>query len=232
MEKYGISFQEMNKKQKVNHIWTYYRYHILTAIISCIVVFTLGKTILFPPPADDVGVMVCGPMYTNETQTQVIDDFKNNFNTGLNITPLSWEGDTEIASVMLEKIPLMVSVGELEILALPEEQFERFAKIYGKDMFTALDEVPELDDVLNEYADAIYTCEKTLDSEGNEIDAEKHTYGIKVKAFPNLTCIDESAEMVVGLTGKMRNKEKAYQMYKYMVGAEELPTMEVVKEGE
>ena len=69
MEKYGISFKEMDKKQKVKHIWTYYRYHIIAGIIACFMIFNFGKTIICPETPKDVEVVMVGPLLINDEKT-------------------------------------------------------------------------------------------------------------------------------------------------------------------
>ena len=137
MEHYGIQFKDMDKKQKVKHIWEYYRYHILATIIAIGVVFSLGKTMLFPEPPNEVDIVMAGSMYIDSTQEeQVRENFKEEFKTGLDLNAIDWNGDIQFAAIMNQKIPMLFSAKELDIVALQTETYERFAKTYGKDMPT------------------------------------------------------------------------------------------------
>lgn len=221
MEKYGIGFKEMDRKQKVAHIWTYYRYHILSTIVGCIVVGMLAKTMLFPPPENTLDILISGPLYADETQTEVMNGFKSDYNIGLSIMAMDWEIDGQMASVMYQKIPVIIGASDLEILALPQEEYEYFVRIYGAEMFQPLEEVPEFKELLEEHKDHLFTYDKAIDEKGNEIPGESHIYGIKVSSFPTVSCIKQNNEMVIGMTTKLRHKEKAQWMYKYLLGDEE-----------
>jgi len=220
MEKYGISFKEMNKKQKVKHIWTYYRYHILATVIGIFVAFSLGKTIFFPQADDKVDVVICGPMYLDENQYEFVDAFRKEYKTGLDLTSVSWEEDSQLSMALLEKIPLLITTKTLDILALPEDQYTDFARKFGEDAFIALEKVPELKDVLEAHEDQLFIYDKGIDEEGNETQAEKHVYGIKVEGFPTISCIKESTPMVIGVVSTMRDKQKTLDMYEYLLGDE------------
>lgn len=218
MEKYGISFKEMDKKHKVMHIWEYYRYHILATIVTVCVVGALIKTIFFPAPPDDVDIMFAGQMYVDETYSDVMEDFKTNYKTGLDLTSINWEADGETASIMYQKIPLMMSTQELDIMAISNDTFDHFATIYGENMFMPLEDVPEVSDLLEKYKDNLYVCDKTVDDDGNTIDAEtSHVYGIKVEKFNNIPCLAANEEMIVGLNPNAKDFEKTINMLKYIL---------------
>ena len=217
MEQYGMRFEEMNKKQKVKHIWEYYRYHILATIIAVAVIGALGKSILFPPAPDEVDIMLEGQMYLDTNSTEVVNQFKEEFQTGVDFSNVNWDNDPEIASIMFQKIPLLVTTNELDVMAIADTTFEKFTQIYGEDMFMPLEEVPELKDLLEKYKDQLFTCDKTIDDDGNLIDAESHVYGIKVDHFSNLPCIIDNEEMIVGLNPKAKDFEKSVSMLKYIL---------------
>ena len=217
MEHYGMRFEEMNKGQKVKHIWEYYRYHILAVIIATVFIGLLGKSILFPEPADDVDVMFVGQMYIDDTSQQVSKQFKEEFKTGIDFVNVNWENDAEISSVMFQKIPLLVTANELDIMGIATGSFERFAQIYGEDMFMPLEEVPELATLLEKNKDKLYVCNQTVDNQGNLIDAKEHVYGIKADTFSRIPCLVSSEEMVIGLNPKAKDFDKAVSMLKYIL---------------
>lgn len=218
MEQYGMRFEEMNKKQKVNHIWEYYRYHILAVIIGVVVIGSLAKTILFPPPPNDVDIMFAGQMYIDASANEIKEQLQEEYNAGIDFSNVNWEGDAEISSLMFQKIPLMITTDELDVMAIATAKYEHFATIYGEDMFTPLEEIPELSDVLEKYKDSLYICDKTVDEEGNLIDMEPHVYGIKTDKFSsNLSCILASEEMIVGLNPEPKDFDKAVSMLKYIL---------------
>lgn len=220
MEKYGVSFKEMNKKQKVKHIWTYYRYHILASIIALFVVGNLGKSIFFSKPANLVEVLISGALNLNDEQYTVSEKFETDYRIGLSLTPLDWESDDQMVTAMYQKIPTLLTVRSLDILALPVKQYEAFTMVNGEDMFTPLEDIPELSKVLKEQEDNLFTYDKGIDDEGNTIDTQEHVYGIKVKSFKGISCIENNEEMVIGLTSTMKDKEKSIKVFKYLLGDE------------
>lgn len=218
MEHYGIQFKDMDKKQKVKHIWEYYRYHILATIIGIAVVFSVGKTMLFPEPPNEVDIVMAASMYIDSNQEEEVrQKFKDEFKTGLDLNVINWNGDTQFAMIMNQKIPMLFSTKELDIIAIQTENYDRFAKIYGKDMFAPLEEIPELTDLLEKYKDHLYVCDKVRDEEGNEMTTEEHVLGIKVNRFNNIPCIIESEEMVIGINPMAKDFEKTINMLKYIL---------------
>lgn len=218
MEKYGMRFEEMNKKEKIKHIWEYYRYHILAVIIGTVVICALGKTILFPEPPNDVDIMFAGQMYIDVNANEIKENLKEEYGAGVDFSNVNWEGDPEIASVMFQKIPLLITTDELDVMAIATAKYEHFATIYGADMFMPLEDIPELSGLLEKYKDSLYICDKAVDDEGNLIDTEPHVYGIKTDTFSsNLSCILSSEEMIVGLNPQPKDLDKAISMLKYIL---------------
>lgn len=226
MEKYGISFKEMNKKQKVKHIWEYYRYAILSGIIATGVIISLGKTVFFPAPENVVEAMVSGLVYADAEGQEELESLSEEYRVGVQVVPVDFEGDNLGAGTIMQKITLMMSAHSLEILAIPEDIFDRFAKIHGEDMFMPLENEQELTSLLNTYQSQLYVCDKGLDKEGNELDTAPHVYGIKVSNLKGLPEVDQREELVVGLIAMPRDKEKTIELYKYLVSGEQDKTSE------
>ncbi|MBU3804535.1 MAG: hypothetical protein H9872_07245 [Candidatus Cellulosilyticum pullistercoris] len=216
MEKYGITFKEMNKKEKVKHIWEYYRWHILATVIAVVMIFSLGKTILFPEPPDEVDIVIAAQMHINTDYNSVLQQFKEEFKTGLDLMNINWE-DAESAFVMLQKIPLMITTDEMDIFGTSSDAYEDFVKIYGEDMFTPLEDIPALSDLLEKYKDNLITCDYVNDENGNKIATENHVYGIRVDKLSNIPCIDANEEIVIGLTSRVKDLDKAIVMLKYIL---------------
>ena len=216
MEKYGITFKEMNKKEKVKHIWEYYRWHILATIIAVVMIFSLGKTILFPEPPDEVDIVIAAQMYTSIERESVIQKFKDEFKTGLDLTNVNWE-DAQSSMVMVQKIPLMITTDEMDIFAASSDAYENFVQIYGEDMFTPLENIPALASLLEQYKDNLVTCDYVRDENGNKIATQEHIYGIRVDKLSNIPCIEANEEIIVGLTSKVKDLDKAIDMLKYIL---------------
>lgn len=215
MEKYGVKFEDMNRREKVKHIWEYYRWHILSTIIAIVVVASVGKVILFPEPPDEVDIVVAAQMYMNEEYTQVSNQFKEEFQTGLELVNTNWE-DQETAMVMLQKIPLIITTDEMDIIGISEDQYMNFVQMYGQDMFTPLDEISELETLLEKYQDALVTCDFVVD-EGEKISTEEHVYGIKVEKLSHIPCIEANESLIIGLTSKVKDLDKTITVLEYIL---------------
>lgn len=217
MEQYGMKFEEMNTKQKIGHIWEYYRYHILATIIAVCVVIGLGKSILFQDPPNDVDIMLAGQMHLDVNYSDVTAQFKEDYKTGLTLTNVNWEEDPQTASIIYQKIPLLISTEELDVIGIATDTFEGFAQIYGEEVFTPLEDIPELSGLLEKYKDHLYVCDKMVDENGDLVDTEPHVYGIKVDTFNNIPCIIASEEMVIGINSKAKDLEKSLSMLEYII---------------
>lgn len=216
MEKYGVTFKEMNTKEKIKHIWEYYRWHILSTIIGVAVIFSLGKTILFPAPADEVDIVIAANMHLGINDQEVVQQFKEEFNTGLDLSNTIWK-DAQSSVIMLQKIPLMITTNEMDIFGATSETYENFMQIYGEDMFTPLEEVPALSELLEKYQDQLVSCNYVRDEEGRQIETQNHVYGIRVNQLSNIPCIEANEEIIIGLTSNVKDLDKAVDMLKYIL---------------
>ena len=217
MEQYGMKFEEMNKKQKIEHIWEYYRYKILAFVVGVCVVIGLGKAILFQDPPNDVDITMAGQMYIDVNYSDVTDQFKEEYQTGLNLINVNWEEDPQTASIIYQKIPFLMSTDELDVMAIATNTFEGFAQIYGEEMFTPLEDIPEMSDLLEKYKDRLFVCDKIVDENGDLVETKSHIYGIKVDTFSNIPCIIASEEMIIGINPKAKDLDKAISMLEYII---------------
>lgn len=216
MEKYGISFKEMTGKEKIKHIWEYYKWHILSSIIAIFMVCSIGKAMLFPEPPDEVDIVIAAQMYMGQDYPEVAKQFKEEFKTGLDLTAVNWE-DPQTSMVMLQKIPLMVTTNEIDIIGASVDQYTKFVQIYGEDMFTPLEAIPELQDLLEKYQEDLVTCDFITDEEGKKVQTEEHVYGIKVEKLSNVPCIEANEPLIIGLTSKVKDLDKTISMLKYIL---------------
>lgn len=218
MEKYGKQFKDMNLWEKIKHIWEYYRWHIVATILTVVVTVNLGITMLRPQEVDSVDVMIVGRTAYSDGYEETVDMFKEQFDAGLEIVSVDWEQGGEMEMVMLQKIPLMMMTNELDVLALAPSRFELYIQQTGPDMFVQLDTIPQLEEVLEENKDRLLTSKYTFNEEGDIIEGDvEHVYGIYVDKFKNVPCIRASEQMVVGITGKPKDVQKAAEMLAYLI---------------
>lgn len=141
MEKYGKGFKELTFKQKVNHIWEYYRWYILSFIIGAAVISSLVISIFTPQEVHDVDIVLAGKMNYDETQPEVVKSYKEMFNADLGLSIVDWDNMGEMGMAMLQKIPLLVKTDELDVLGLEPMMFESYTRQLGADMFVPLETI-------------------------------------------------------------------------------------------
>ncbi len=217
MERYGKSFKELDKKEKVKFIWEYYRWIILSVIIGIVVITQLVAAMLTPKEVNDVDILIAAKLGYDETQPQVVSEYKENFNTGLDLTAIDWENMNQMDMVMLEKIPLLVTAKELDVLGLSGEAFESYVRQLGPDMFIPLDTLPEFEDLLEKYKDRAVISGYELDEDEQLIRIDDHVYGIRSTKFKNIPCIVENEEVILGVTASVKDLEKTAQVLDYLL---------------
>lgn len=225
MEKYGTSFKELSFRKKVEHIWEYYRWHIVAVIIGGGVIISLAVTILTPQKTYAVDIVVAGKLISDETQPQVLERFEKEFDTSLSIASIDWENMGQLEMVMMQKIPLLARTNQLDMLILSKEAYMSYLNQGGIDLFMPLDTVPELKGLIESKKDQLITSadvELTEVDENGEttvkkLEGEEHIYGIKVSALDNISCIELADEVVVGITTVVKDIPKTAKMLDYLV---------------
>lgn len=217
MERYGTPFKEFTFKEKVAHIWEYYRWHILGTIVGGVFLISLLVTVLTPPRVYSVDIMLAGKTISNETQQEDIERFAEEFDTQLNVTVIDWNNVSEMGAAMIQKIPLLVGIGELDVLGVSPEAFDSYLRQSGSDMFQALDTIPEFEALLEENKDRLVVSGYTTNELGEIIEGEEHVYGIRVDSFKNIPSIVGTEEMVLGVTTTAKDIVKTEEMIAYLL---------------
>lgn len=136
-------FKGLSFKDKLDHIWTYYKMPI---IIGAIALFVLGwcinRFILNPPPVNDGVVIVYSSFDDSVALKELRTDINEHFapsladNHDIAIQSLTNYGDNiiyyEQQKVNLEKIVAMIAAKELDILISSESMVNTFAIVDGE----------------------------------------------------------------------------------------------------
>lgn len=145
-------FQKLTKKEKVEHIWEYYRYHIIGGVIGVFMTYSLLMTIFGPkPPEPAVNIVVMG-IYVQDSEK--IDKFKEEIKdiiendeerkVEVNMFPVDWESSSPMDIAMNQKLVLMFQAKEIDIMIIEEPKFDSFIMNVEEGIYESLEEKEEL----------------------------------------------------------------------------------------
>ena len=218
MERYGKSFKELNFKEKVAHIWEYYRWYILSVIIGVAMLSSMLVSTLTPEAVHDVDIVIAGKLNYDETQPQVVESYKEMFNADLGLSIVNWgEQMGQMEMIMLQKIPLLVRTNELDILGLEPTTFQSYTRQLGVDLLLPLETVPEFKELLAKYKDRLMSYNEKYNEDQQLEEVEEHIYGIRVSKFANIPCITENEEIIIGVTVNVKDINKTVKVLEYLL---------------
>jgi hypothetical protein len=198
-------FQEMNKKQKMEYIGEYYKWHILGVMVLIAVAVSLIKTMTAPPePVHSLNIAVAGKFSADE---QILADvqqaFINELDVKLDWQMIDWEYDVSMAVAIDTKLMAMASVGELQGYLISETKFNAYQNSGNlANMFYPLDEIESLNDFFATYD------EKKLITDLDE-NGIQHIYGIKADTVNGLENVVFGETFVYTLFANQENEEVA-----------------------
>lgn len=205
------TYKDLTKKQKVEHIWEYYRWHIIGTIVGTILVVSLLTTMFGPrPPANAVDLVVSGRMaLDSDTLDAFNESFYEGFEAGVTTIACDWSATDMVSATNEQLLALKFQVQECDILAISPIRHEGYMNIEDFEALAPLDEIPELSDILVKYADSLIT---KVNTEG-----EEHVYGVQVPMLNHIEGIVLGEEVVVSLLSYTKDQEKAIQVMKYIL---------------
>ena len=218
MERYGKTFKELNFKEKVAHIWEYYRWYFLSVIIGVVMLSSILVSVFTPQELHDVDILIAGKLNYDETQPEVVESYKEMFNADLGLSNMNWEaqmGQMEMA--MLQKIPLLVRTNELDILGLEPTTFQSYTRQLGVDLLIPLETVPEFKELLEKYEDRLMSYNEKYNEDQQLEEVEEHINGIRVSEFANIPCITANEEMIIGVTVNVKDINKTVKVLEYLL---------------
>ncbi|RRD93745.1 hypothetical protein EII17_11155 [Clostridiales bacterium COT073_COT-073] len=134
MEKYGKSFKELNKKEKLEYIIEYYKFHIIGGLVGLVIVFSLLNHYLFNPPKEVmVDITITAPylepqgLEALQTEVREFIEPKLPGKTGqIELLYFSPNNDPQTQMVMTTKLIGKTTTGELDILILDDDHLSYF----------------------------------------------------------------------------------------------------------
>lgn len=210
-------FKKLNKKEKVEHIWEYYRFHIIGGGLGLILLSSLLIQVFGPrPPEALVNVVIMGKYDHND---EAIESFKEEIadiiqndegkKVEVSISGVDWESASPMETAMNQKLVLLFQAREVDVMIVEEPKFDSFVDNFEERLFVALDQEVELEEVLKNNSDNLV---KRLLPE----DAKEQVYGISSKGNLKLQGIGLGEDYVISVLDLSEKKEDALKTVKWL----------------
>lgn len=177
-----IPFKELNPKQKLTHIWEYYKWHIIIPIVAVLSAVSIGIGVYNNMKDSVLYAVFINTQLTDTTGEAFMDEFvdyagldmkgkKITLDTTLYINQKNSDMNSVSSS---QKLLAMFTSIEMDVIVCNQDNFDYYA---AQDSFVELSEVLPQD-----FLDAHQ--ELLLDAVGK--DGEEHTFGISLDGSPKL----------------------------------------------
>ncbi len=220
MERYGKKFKELTFKEKVVHFKEYYLWYVVASIIGVCVIGSIIATSLTPSVTYDVDMFMLGQLDYDETEGALDAHFKEKFNTNLDFARANWNNPGEMETGLLQKVPVLLSIQQLDILAVEPIMFNTYAS--QEFTYLPLEEIPEMAPLLEKYSDRLVCWNQKYNDVGELIPGERHVYGIRVSSLPNITSLTMYNDYVLGITTTVKNIDKTVEFLTYILEGSEI----------
>lgn len=217
-------------KAKLEHLFTYYRYPIIAAVILIAMVISLAVSISSQKESGFQAYLI-GAIPKNENTDAFLEDFANvaGINTGthfVSITPggmVSEDGKDENSVVNAQTVAVKTAAGELDVLGCPTDRFLGYAyNEYFVDLRQVFSqEQLDLWGARLIYIDTALLAEETLTQLPDPTDPSKMTspmaVGLQISADGPLAdyCLLANDGLVLGILCNAPNPEAAAMFLQY-----------------
>lgn len=219
MEKRLIDYDDLSRKDKIDHIWEYYKLHIIGGIIGAMMLFWVLNHYIFNPPADivfDLSIFTYAmdteksDALTDELSALVSDDLKREVAAieSFNIE----EGiDYNMQMANVTKIMGKSTLGDFDILVFVGENYSRYL---DQGMMKPLDDYIEKG-LITLPEDNYYTA-KELGATTEEIKSDS-IYLADVTELPMFEgMLPEGETYYMGIFSNQDNEENIAKVLQYM----------------
>ncbi len=219
MEKRLIDYDDLSRKDKIDHIWEYYKLHIIGGIIGVMMLFWVLNHYIFNPPADivfDLSIFTYAmdteksDALTDELSALVSDDLKREVAAieSFNIE----EGiDYNMQMANVTKIMGKSTLGDFDILVFVGENYSRYL---DQGMMKPLDDYIEKG-LITLPEDNYYTA-KELGATTEEIKSDS-IYLVDVTELPMFEgMLPEGETYYMGIFSNQDNEENITKVLQYM----------------
>ena len=210
-------FQKLTKKEKVEHIWEYYRFHILGGTLGVIMLSSLLFQIFGPqPPAPAASIVIMGVyVHDDEANANFEKEIENIIDNGengkveVNMFQANWDAASPMDLAMNQKFMLMFQAKEIDVMIVGEQQYDSYIINVQESIYESLDDKAELAEVLEKNKDKL--VKRKLEG-----DIKEKIYGLYAKDNIKLKSIGLEDDYVVSIPRISDNKENALKTIKWL----------------
>ncbi len=187
--------QNMTFKQKVEHIWEYYKFPIIGTIVGIVMIVSLVTSIMGNEESFQITVINEEPSTIDEFT--LADNLNNNFND-FNIIVDMINAEGSFANISFEesqKLLVRAASGDIDLLMLDENVFK---ELLAQEAFAPLDQFLSLDELEIKKQSLFYGKSNII-------------YGISTSDIPNLEQFSSLQDKVLCVFGKVSDKEDVKQ---------------------
>lgn len=210
-------FQKLTRKEKVEHIWEYYRFHILGGGLALFMLGSLLFQIFGPqPPKPAASVVIMGMYSHDEDKVEKfkgdIENIINNGETGqveVDMYPVDWDSMSPMDAAMNQKLVLMFQAREIDVMIIEEKKYNSFISNIEETIYENLQDEPELAKILEDNEAAL--VKRKLDG-----DTKEGVYGLSVKDNMKLQSIGLNDDYIVSIPVVTDNRENAIKTIQWL----------------
>lgn len=210
-------FQKLTKKEKAEHIWEYYRFHIIGGAIAVFMLSSLLFHIFGPRPPEAAAQVVIMGLYDSDEEN--IDNLKKEIadiigdgelgKVEVDMFPVNWDSASPMDMAMNQKLVLMFQAKEIDVMIIEEDKYNSFIANIQEGIYESLDDKPVLLEILEDNKDAL--VKRKL--EGDTIEK---VYGLYAKDNIKLQSIGVQENYIVSIPKTSDKKENALKTLKWL----------------
>lgn len=210
-------FKALTKKQKIEHIWEYYRLHIIGSIVGIIFLTNILVTIFSPrPPAPAAQIVIVGKLVQDDEKiASLTSEMEHIIGDGedqrieLSFLPVDWAEYSQLTMGMEQKLMVMLHTKEIDVFGLEKERFASYVESLEESMFEPLDDIPALAKILEQNKENLMKV-KFEDQEQEKV------YGIFVKDNIKLKKIGLGDDFLITIPIVSENKDNAVKVIQWL----------------
>ncbi len=210
-------FKQLTKKEKVEHIWEYYRFHIIGGGLAIFMLGALLIQMFGPQPPEAVVNLVIMGLYDHDDEKlnsfeKEIENIINNGEDGkveVDTFMVDWNTPSTMEVAMNQKLMLMFQAREIDVMIIEEEKYDQYITNIEDSIYESLDDKPELIQLLQDNEDILVKRKV-------EGDTKEQVYGLYAKDNPKLQGIGLSDNYVISIPVIAENKINAIKTIEWL----------------
>lgn len=210
-------FQKLTRKEKVEHIWEYYRYHIIGGAFAIFILGSLLVQIFGPQPPEPLASVVVMGTYVHDIDK--VDHLKEEMQNiikneedrpvDLDMYQVNWDSTSPMDVAMNQKLMLMFQAQEIDVLIVEEAKFDSYIMNVEEGIYESLEDQPELKETLEANQENI--VKRKLKG-----DTKEKVYGLYSKNNKKLQDVGLKEDFVISVPVVSDKKENAFKVIKWL----------------